>query len=268
MDDISDIAAFYDNALEQEASRLERHQLEYELTLRVLDQYLPKSGSLLEIGSATGRYTQILAKKGYPVTAVDLSAELLKKCQENIESAGLGKQVRYVNADVRDLNKVPGKDYAAALVMGPLYHLVEEKDRQLALSQVHERLRPGGVLFSAFISRYGMLGDLMRKIPEWIEDKAEVRSVIDNGKDPDDYPRGGFRGYFARAAEIVPLHEKIGFETLALVGVEPAISSDDESYNRLEGKQRQLWLDLLYEVSSESSTVGASRHILYIGRKK
>ncbi len=267
MDDIHDIANFYDNTLEKESSRLERHQLEYELTLRVLDQYLPKSGSILEIGAATGQYTQVLAQKGYQVTAVDLSTELLKRCQENIENAGLGKQVQYVVADARNLSSIAEKDYDAVLLMGPLYHLVEEEDRQLALQQVYERLRTGGILLSAFISRYGMLGDLMKKIPEWIEDKAEVRSVMERGKDPDDYPRGGFRGYFVRVPEIAPLHEDIGFETLALIGVEPAISADDESYNRLEGKQRQLWLDLLYEVSTEKSTIGASRHLLYVGRK-
>jgi hypothetical protein len=52
-----------------------------------------------------------------------------------------------------------------------------------------------------------------------------------------------------------------------VVGVEPAISTDDESYNRLEGMQRELWLDLLYEIGSERSILGASRHILYVGMK-
>jgi hypothetical protein len=101
-----------------------------------------------------------------------------------------------------------------------------------------------------------------------IEDDAEVRSFIEKGKRPDDYPRGGFRGYFAQASEIAPLHEAIGFETLTMVGVEPAISADDENYNKLQGKQRQLWLDLFYEISAERSIIGASRHLLYIGRKK
>ena len=233
----------------------------------MLDQYLPKSGSILEIGAATGRYTQVLGQKGYQVTAVDLSTELLKKCQKNISNAGFGKQVHYFIADVRDLRNIAGKDYDAILLMGPLYHLVEEDDRKLALRQVYEHLRPGGILISAFISRHGILGNLMKNIPEWIEDKAEVRSVMEHGKDPNDYPLGGFRGYFVGVPEIAPLHEEIGFETLALVGVEPAISADDESYNRPQGKQRQLWLDLLYEVSTEKSTVGASQHLLYVGRK-
>jgi len=54
---------------------------------------------------------------------------------------------------------------------------------------------------------------------------------------------------------------------LTLAGVEPAISADDESYNKLQGQQRHLWLNLLYVVSTEPSIIGASRHLLYIGRK-
>ena len=80
-------------------------------------------------------------------------------------------------------------------------------------------------------------------------------------------PRGGFRGYFARLDEIALLHENVGFHTLKIAGVEPAISADDESYNTLEGKQKDLWLDLLFEISAEQSIVASSRHILYIGRK-
>jgi S-adenosylmethionine-dependent methyltransferase len=152
--------------------------------------------------------------------------------------------------------------------MGPLYHLIVEAERKQALRQVFERVRPGGVLFSAFISRFGIMGDLIKELPYWIEDQPAVRSHLERGRRPDDAPRGGFRGYFAQVSEIAPLHEAIGFETLALAAVEPAISADDESYNRLEGKQRELWLDLLHQLSTEKSIIGASRHLLYIGRKK
>jgi hypothetical protein len=123
------------------------------------------------------------------------------------------------------------------------------------------------VIFSAFISRYGVLGDLIKKMPDWIEDQVEVLSFATAGKRPDHYPRGGFRGYFARADEITPLHESVGFRTILLAGIEPAISADDESYNQLEGLQRELWLSLFEEISTQDSILGASRHMLYIGEK-
>ena len=85
---------------------------------------------------------------------------------------------------------------------------------------------------------------------------------------PPSHPRGGFRGYFARVSEIVPLHESLGIQTVTLAGVEPGISADDASYNNLPEAYRDRWLDLLFEVSSDESTVGASRHLLYVGRKR
>jgi S-adenosylmethionine-dependent methyltransferase len=267
-DDISDIADYYNSDPEREHLRLERHQLEYDLTWRYLDQYLPGHGTILEVGAATGRYTVSLAKRGYRLTAVDLSSANLEICRKALAAESLEDRVEPIRADARDLAGIPQQKFDAALLMGPLYHLGQEADRKLALQQVFDRLRDRGVLFSAFISRFGIMGDLLKDIPNWIEDPVAVRSHLETGKRPDEYPRGGFRGYFAQVSEIAPLHEAIGFETLALAGVEPGISADDESYNRLEGPQRRLWLDLLYEISTERSIIGASRHLLYMGRKK
>lgn len=266
-DDISDIADSYDHSVEDEESRLEMHQLEYDLTWRYITRYLPPAGSILEIGAGTGRYTLALCQRGYSVTAVDLSAALLERCQQRLAAADLLRQVQFVVADARDLHEVPTTPFDAVLLMGPLYHLIFEEDRREAIRQATDRLRSGGLLFSTHLSRLGVLGDLMRKMPEWIERGQEVRFLLDRGRRPDDQPRGGFRGYFARVSEIRPLHEALGIQTVVLAGVEPAISADDESYNKLEAPQRDLWLDLLLEVSSDETTVGASRHLLYIGRK-
>ncbi len=267
-DDVSDIAAFYNSDPEREHGRLDINQLEYDLTWRYLNRYLPSQGSILEVGAATGRYTLELVKQGYTLTAVDLSAALIEKSRKNIAVEGFERQVRFVVADARDLGEVAEKGFDAVLLMGPLYHLVVEADRKLALKEAFEHLRGGGIIFSSFLSRFGVMGDLLKNVPGWIEDQAEARSMLENGKRPDDYPRGGFRGYFAQISELAPLHEAIGFKTLSVVGVEPGISADDDSYNKLQGMQRQLWLDLLYEISTEKSILGASRHLLYIGKKK
>ena len=268
IDDVSDIAAFYNSDPVREHRRLEQHQLEYDLTWRYLNQYLPAQGSILEVGAATGRYTLELAQRGYTLTAVDLSAALIEECRKSLADEGLERQVRLVVADARDLGSVTEKRFDAVLLMGPLYHLIAEADRKMALKEAFDRLRAGGILFSSFLSRFGLMGDLLKNNPGWIENQVEVRSVLERGKRPDDFLRGGFRGYFAQISEIAPLHEAIGFETLTVVGVEPAISADDESYNKLQGRQRQLWLDLFYEMSAERSILGASRHLLYIGKKK
>ncbi len=268
MDDVHDIAAYYNNDPEREDSRLERHQLEYDLTLCYLRRYLPPQGRILEIGAATGRYTLELAKRGYRITAVDMSKNLLEIGQRRIRDHGLEKQVSFFLGDARQLSDVTEHEFDAVLLMGPLYHLVEEADRRTALSEAHSRLREGGILFSSFISRFGIMGDLLKNVPEWIEEQAEVQDILEKGLDPDDYPKESFRGYFAKVSEIAPLHEQMGFKTIILAAVEPGISADDESYNVLQGERRRLWLDLFDKISTEPSILGASRHLLYVGIKK
>ena len=163
-DDVSDIAAFYNSDPEKEHNRLARHQLEYELTCRYLHQYLPPQGSILEVGAASGRYTLELAKRGYTITVVDLSAALIEECRKRIVAEGVEKQVRLVVADARDLGQVSETGFDAVLLMGPLYHLIEEADRKVALKEAFNRLRAGGVIFSSFLSRFGILGDLLKEI--------------------------------------------------------------------------------------------------------
>src|SRR4030042_3746088 len=127
-DYISDIRAYYDNYPEHD--RLERHQLERDVTWRYLDKYLPPRGKILEIGAATGAYTIPLAKRGYSVTAVDLSPKLIEVCRKRVIEEGLEKKVTCLVADARDLSSVGNTLFDAVLIMGPLYHLVEEEDRK------------------------------------------------------------------------------------------------------------------------------------------
>jgi S-adenosylmethionine-dependent methyltransferase len=266
-EDNSDIADFYNSNPEIEAGRLDRHQLEFDLTWRYLRDYLPAQGAILEVGAATGRYTVELARRGYQVTAVDLSAALLERCRQNLVEAGVAARVDLVVADARNLGEIAAQQFDAVLLMGPLYHLTEEADRLSVLQAAVNRLRGGGLIVSAFLSRFGVISGLLRRNPQWIEDQTHVRAFLERGKRPDHYPRGGFRGYSAHASEIAPLHEQFGIETLVIAGIEPAIGAEDERYNQLPPAQRSLWLDLLYEISAEPSIIGASSHLLYIGKK-
>jgi S-adenosylmethionine-dependent methyltransferase len=277
MDDVSDIRAWYDRG-EGDEPRLDEHHLEWDLTWRYLNRYLPAEGRVLELGAATGRYTRELARRGYHVTALDLSPNETALAQQKARELGLEGRIRYVVGDARHLSALveaasntavdDSAGFDAALVMGPLYHLIREADRRLVLRQVRALLRAGAPIFTAFICRYcGLLAEMLRDQPEWILDRDEVSTVLELGRDPMDYPHGGFRGYFARPQEIVPLHESEGYATLVLAAVEPVIGADDERYNRLGEPLRSALLDVMEQVSTEPSVLGASRHLLYVGHK-
>jgi 2-polyprenyl-3-methyl-5-hydroxy-6-metoxy-1,4-benzoquinol methylase len=269
VDDITDIQEMYNANWEREDDRLLRHQLEHDITWRYLEKYLAAPGAnILEIGPATGRYTMELARRGYNVLAIDIAAELVTRAKARIDDLGLGSRVEFRVGDIRTCGDMPESSFDAALVMGPLYHLVLQEDRELVLNRVFKFLKPGGVVFSAWISRFGIFGDNMKKMPDLIFKKEAVSSILENGCDRNRFhPKGNFRGYYARADEIGPIHEQSGFRTLAVAGAEPAISADDDSYNCLEGERRQLWLDLLFKLSAEPSMAASSRHMLYVGEK-
>ena len=191
MDDLSDIRELYNAAWDREATRLQRHQLEADITWRYLDRYLPPHGQLLEVGFGTGYYTFPLAKRGYRITAVDLADAYVPRCKAKAEELGLGDRIDFRTGDARTLEGIPRGGFAAVLLMGPLYHLVLETNRAAALRSAYACLKPGGVIFSALLSRFGVLGDQIRSRPAWIEKQDEVRSLVRHGHRAADAPRGG-----------------------------------------------------------------------------
>lgn len=265
-DDLQQIRDYYDKEVLGEESRLANHPLERDITRKHLETHLPSTGRVLEIGAATGAYTVWLAERGYDVTAVELSENQMNRCRERLQEHGLEKKVRCRVADARDLSSVSESEFDAVLMMGPFYHLRQEADRNQALHEAVGCLKRGGVFVSSWISRFGIMGIVMRCTPEWIEMKTEVRALMDLGYELE-IPKGKFCGYFARVDEVAPFHEAADLQTLLMAGVEPAVSGYDESYKSLEGVQRRLWFDLLFELSSEPSMVASSPHLLYVGRR-
>jgi S-adenosylmethionine-dependent methyltransferase len=266
-DDISDIRKFYSEHVEEEAVRLERYQIERDVTWRFFEKYLPEKGNILEIGCATGVYTIPLAKRGYNVTAVDLTPENIKACKKRVAVEGLKESVTCHIADARDLSSIPGKNFDVVLLMGPLYHLVLEADRVKALQEVNARMKKGGILFSAFLSRYGIWTSVMKAMPHMIEAQDDVWSNIKYGRDSDHpSPDIVFRAYMADPAEITGFHKKMGFKKLVLAGVESTGVSG--VYCTLNNKQKNLWLDLMVTLCTEKSVLGASPHLLYVGQKE
>lgn len=72
----SAVERYYDSGVEREWERLERHRMEYAITLRVLTEYLPPAPcAVLDVGGGPGRYALALAERGYAVTLLDLARE-------------------------------------------------------------------------------------------------------------------------------------------------------------------------------------------------
>lgn len=59
-------------------------KLEFEMTIKKLQKFLPKSATILDLGGGSGVYTFPLAEKGYKMYLADLSEELISQAKNKL----------------------------------------------------------------------------------------------------------------------------------------------------------------------------------------
>ncbi len=263
-----EVEQFYGQSAADEWERLEHHRMEFAVTVRALSDYLPPvPARVLDIGGGPGRYAIALARQGYAVTLFDLSAPLLDFARSKAAEMGV-TLAGYEHGTATDLSRFAPGSFDAALLMGPLYHLLEQEKRQQAVREAYRIIRPGGPIFATFITRYAPIRDMARKAPQRLTERwAEHDRIITTGQ----YrlaPGGGFTSaYFAHPTEVIPLMETCGFTTLDLIGCEGITSMIEDQLNEAADDVWEAWVDLNYRLGRDPYTHGGAEHLLYVGRK-
>jgi putative hydrolase of the HAD superfamily len=97
--------------------------------------------AVLDVGCGTGRYASELCRRGYLVTGIDRSPELISQAKQ--AAAVLHRSVRFA---IGDLVSLPADECDAILCRGVLNDLVDENIRESAFSAFGRALRPKGVV--------------------------------------------------------------------------------------------------------------------------
>ena len=173
------VREFYDSDPEREWARLEQpfQRLEFAVGLRLIERYFPPRGRVADIGGGPGRYTIELLKRGYAATLLDLSPRLLEVARQRLAQAGLRAE-RLIEGDARDLHALETAGFDAALLMGPLYHLVEAEGRARALRELARVLKPGAVAIVTYLNSWGLLRTGLADFPERFRDAGFLRSML------------------------------------------------------------------------------------------
>lgn len=257
----------YDSDPGYEWERLNRHRTELAVTLRAFDERLPPPPAwVLDCGGGPGRYAIELARRGYRVTLFDLSQGNLALAQDKAVEAGVTLDA-YEHGTATDLSRFDDGSFDVVLLMGPLYHLLDEADRKRALAEAVRVLRSGGQLWTAYVTRYAPLRYAAAKEISWVLDwPDEVERVLATGVLP---PRGldSFVAHFAHPTEVAPLLCGAGLDVVEIWGVEGLVSQHEEGINVLEGEAWARWLDLNYRVSSDPCLWGGVEHLLALAVK-
>jgi SAM-dependent methyltransferase len=97
--------------------------------------------AVLDAGCGTGRYASELCRRGFVVTGIDRSPELISQAKQ--AAASLHRSVRFAIGDIVSL---PADECDAILCRGVLNDLVDEIVRESAFSAFGRALRPRGVV--------------------------------------------------------------------------------------------------------------------------
>ncbi|MBN1477330.1 methyltransferase domain-containing protein [Candidatus Sumerlaeota bacterium] len=120
---------------------------------------LPQGGSILDVGCGTGRHAVELAKRGYAVTGIDLSTEMLARAAKAADAAGVS--VEWIHSDATRFSLPQRFDAAICLCEGAFGLLSQTDDpieQPLAiLRNISRSLKPDAKAMLTVLNGVAML---------------------------------------------------------------------------------------------------------------
>ena len=267
---LQDIVEHYQRVDEDSRLRTGWFRLEFARTQELLLRHLPLAPAVvLDVGGGCGAYAAWLASLGYEVHLIDPVPKHVE--QALVHSARQPRPIASMR--VGDARKLEEYDHSAdaVLLLGPLYHLTKRNDRITSLKEAFRVLRIGGIGFAAAISRFASLFD---SLAHGFFDQSDFMSILEgdledgqhrNPTDKSDYFTTAF---FHRPDELVSEFSAAGFRLQELTAIEgPGWLAKDFDRLWADPGQRERLLQCIRKVEHEPALLGASSHIMAIGKK-
>lgn len=131
-----------------------------------------KPESIVDLACGTGGVTNILAKRGYQVTGVDISEDMLASAREKARKSGL--RVPYICQNIINLELHHPVDAITCMCDGFNY-ILDKQDMKSAFIKIYSYLKPGGLLVFDISSYYKLSSVLGNNI---MADTGEDISLI------------------------------------------------------------------------------------------
>jgi ubiquinone/menaquinone biosynthesis C-methylase UbiE len=266
------VAAAYDAGVEDEFQRLTNipfGEVEYELTTELLGRFIQPGSSVADIGCGPGRYAEHLLNRGCRVGAVDLSGRSLQVFLKRVPPAFSGSILFSEKGCATNLHFIEDKSFDAVLLMGPLYHLSQENDRQQAVKECLRILKPGGHIFATFVSPYPKLKPMLELRSEDLMDSSYMLQFSEPAT-----TMTMFKGYELPEVRYWPaaakmLMQSIGFTTVQVRNLDGICQYAKRHCEQTDvtGKSVAAVLDVMRKTCDHPDLIGMTTQYLYVGRK-
>jgi SAM-dependent methyltransferase len=150
--------------VERFASREPDHRL-LELVERYPD---PAATVVLDLGCAGGRNTELLARRGFQVHALDAALAMVERTRQRVAPV-LGPALareRVVRGRMDDLSRYPDGSFDLVVALGVHHSARTRVEWERAMDELARVLKPGGMLlFSQFSPETDLTGEGVAAVP-------------------------------------------------------------------------------------------------------
>lgn len=257
------IIDLYNNYDEDGRLTSKHGQVEFLTTMRYIEKYIQKGNRVLEIGAATGRYSHTLAQQGYKVDAIELVDHNIDIFRKNTLP---NEDITITQGNALDLSAIPDNQYDITLLLGPLYHLYNEKDKRQALSEAIRVTKQGGIVFVAYV-----ISDLCVIDSGFCRNIFSVAEYIKNGLiDSNTFatksePQDLFE--LVRKEDIDNLMSAFHTTRLHYVATDGLSEHLKETIDNMNDETFDLYLKYHFAVCEREDMVGLTSHTLDIFKK-
>lgn len=261
MGDVKQILEDYYSNYDEETRLIKdkTHMIEYITTTKCIEKYLRTGNRILEIGAGTGRYSINYAEKGYQVDSVELVNKNLEILKSKITP---DMKINAIQGNCVDLNMYEDNTFDITLVLGPMYHLYNEKDINKAIKESIRVTKKRGKIFFAYITNdavilsHGVRKENLRKLKQICDENWNVPKLAEEV----------FSSY--KISEFDNLMDRFDInklETIATDGIAPQMPS---YINNLNEEEFEIFLDYHLKTCNRKDLMGYSCHILEIVEKR
>lgn len=256
----------YENYREEDRlSTNNARRIEYLTTVRILDELIGDNRKILDCAAGTGIYAFHFAEQENDVTATDITPRHVEIMDETIALKGIDMKTAVL--DACDMSIFDDESFDVVLNMGPFYHLIDEDKRAKCLSESLRVLKKDGILVTAYIPRYYIF-QLIAMQNDYFLDANLANQLISTGVlRHDDEKCFWTDTYYSSADEMKRIYRENGLTVIDHFAQDGMTPQFCEKVDKWSEEQFKIWCSYHYTVCREKSTLGASNHVVIVGRK-
>lgn len=240
-------------------------RIEFVTTTRVLDEIIGTNSKILDCAAGTGIYAFWFADKGHDVTATDITPRHIDIINRTLTNKNYHMNTSVL--DATDMSCFVDDSFDIVLNMGPFYHLITEEQREKCMKECLRVLRKGGLLVTAYIPRYYVFQYIATSNEKYLDEHLAKQLIETGVLKHDDGKCFWTDTYYSSKDEMEAIYRRYGLKIVdhfAQDGLAPLLS---QKVDKWDENQFKIWCNYHYSVCREQSVLGASNHVIIIGRK-